>query len=367
MAHYEFWYADALGNRISNIPNVSSFSYVMVAGDVGVLSLNTPLSGLPHESNIPDRRINIYRQAVGGSLVLELVAFLDSFSFRTSSNGLEQLDIGGSDLNHLLKRRIVAYNSGSAFAQTNSAFVSNAMRATVARNMGSLTSAERDISGSGYSEANSISQGPAIKKQFAWRNLLTLLQDEQSFSKQQGDEIFFAVVPTSENTMQFQAYAGHIGSDRTITGSNKPVIFSLERGNLLSPSLSYDYSDEANYIYAGGQGIGTDRIIQEAENTDSTGISPFSRKEKFLNATNHDSEDSVLDAAQDRLEKSRPKVNLSGTLISTPTTEYGKDWFFGDRVTVDYRIQADTVIRAVSVSVNGNGDETARARIEIDV
>ena len=112
MSRYEIWYADPLGVRIANIPNTSKFSYVKVAGGVGIVRLSTPLHGLEHESNMPDRRVVIYRQPYGGAQKLEIVGFTDLFSYRTSQDGLNQFDLGASDLNHLLKRRIVAYSSG---------------------------------------------------------------------------------------------------------------------------------------------------------------------------------------------------------------------------------------------------------------
>ena len=181
-----------------------------------------------------------------------------------------------------------------------------------------------------------------------------------------------ASVPTSETTMEFRTYANQPGSDRTLsTSGSNPVVFSLERGNLLNPVLTYDYQDEANYIYAGGKGQQDQRNVQEVEDADSIGLSQFARKEKFVSAISgvlDNSDDQVLARAKDGLAKHRARVNLTATIASTPSSEYGLDWFHGDKVTVDYAgFQFDTIIRAVSVSVNGNGKETVQGRVELDV
>lgn len=370
MARYELWYCDPLGNKISYIPNASSFSYVMVLGDVGVVQFDTPLRGLGHEANVPDRRIHIYRQADGAAQRLEIVAFLDKFTYAHNRDGLGQFGAGASDLNVLLKRRIVAYNSGNAKSLFSGSFTSNQMRLVSRHNNGpTADNADRDITAVGYSSAEAIGAGPAINKQAAWKNCLELLQDMQAFSKQGGAEVFFAVVPTSETTMQFQTYASQPGADRTLATGKTPVVFSLQRGNLLNPSLTYDYSNEANYIYAGGKGQEDQRNVQEASDATSIGRSPFARKEKFVSAISgvlDNSDDQVLAKAKDALEKSRARVNLTGTIISTASTAYGKDWFFGDKVTIDYAgFQFDTIIRAVSVSVDGDGRETVSARVEL--
>lgn len=371
MARHELWYTDPLGNKISYIPNASKFSYVMVSGDVGVAQFDTPLRGLNHEANTPDRRIHIYRQADGAAQRLEIVAFLDRFSYAHNRDGLGQFGAGASDPNVLLKRRINAFASGTSQSNYSGSFASNMMYQAAIRNLTEIFSAQPDrtIADHGFSVAAPISQGGSVNKQAAWKNTLDLLQEIQTLSKQQGQEIFFAIVPTSETAMQFQTYANQPGADRTLASGKTPVVFSLERGNLLAPQLTYDYSNEANYIYAGGKGQEDQRNVQEASDAASIGRSPFARKEKFVSAISgvlDNSDEQVLAKAKDALEKSRARVNLTGTIISTASLAYGKDWFFGDKVTIDYAgFQFDTIIRAVSVAVDGDGRETVTARVEL--
>ncbi len=371
MSRYEFWYADNLGNRIAPISTVGNFEYVKVVGDVGLLRLNTPIRGDEHEARIPDRRIHVYRQAYGGAQILELVVFLDLFNYRTSQNGLDQFEAGGSDLNDLLRRRIIAYAAASAQASITGGSSGNQMLLIARENLGpDATNTDREIDGYGFTvEANS-GLGGTVAIQAAWRNVLDLLQDLQAFSKNAGDEVFFGIVPTSETAMEMRVWNGQPGADRTVTSGASPVTFSLERGNLINPQLSYDYRDEASYIYAGGKGQEDERNVQEAEDTTATGRSPFARKEKFVSAISGvlDNSDAEVQAkADDSLAKNRARVTLTATIISTPTTSYGLHWFHGDKVTIDYQdIQFDTIIRAVSISVDGDGKETIAARVEFD-
>lgn len=370
MARYELWYCDPLGNRISYIPNASKFSYVMVSGDVGVVQFDTPLRGLGHEANTPDRRIHIYRQAYDAAQRLEIVAFLDRFTYTHSQDGLGQFGGGASDPNTLLKRRIIAYTSGSSQARINGGALGNQMLLVARENLGpDATDTAREIDGYGFSVEAYSGLGGAIDKEAAWKNVLDLLQDLQAASKQAGGEIFFGIVPVSETDMQMQVRQGQPGADRTLATGKTPVVFSLERGNLLNPQLTYDYSNEANYIYAGGKGQEDQRNVQEASDSASIGRSPFARKEKFISAISgvlDNSDDQVLAKAKDALEKSRARVNLTGTIISTAGTEYGRDWFHGDKVTIDYAgFQFDTIIRATSISVDGDGRETIQARVEL--
>ncbi|HLA39070.1 MAG TPA: hypothetical protein VJ417_03695, partial [Candidatus Glassbacteria bacterium] len=63
----------------------------------------------------------------------------------------------------------------------------------------------------------------------------------------------------------------------------------------------------------------------------------------------------------------KPRLRFSGKLLDTPQAVYGKDWNFCDRVTVEYRgRQLDGLVNAVTVKVDGEGNETVEARFEVE-
>jgi hypothetical protein len=365
--YFELWYCDPLGNRISSISTAMGFQYTRVAGDVGVLSIPLPMLGKVYENTNPDFRIHLYYQPYGGSLKLEIVAFLDRFDYSTAAGGLNQINLGGSDLNILLKNKIIANPAGSTGATFSGGYTTNQMTLLARRTIGGSTTGNRDLTDYGIvvpGTGADIDLGPAIEKSAAWKNALVTLQDMQSFSKDAGQEIFFGIVPKSETIGEFRTAVNQWGADRTYS-SNNPIVFSEEYGNLSNPVLSYDYVSEKNYIYAGGQGKGDDRIVGEAEDSAATGRSPFSRKEKFINVTTLTTANAVEDAAEIHVQRHRKRIVLRGDIISNSITEYGKDWNMGDRITIFYQgKQIDAIVRAVLVKLDNTGKLNIQGRVE---
>ncbi len=364
MANYEIWYCDDIGNRIASIATVEKFEYVKVAGDVGVMTMSLPVTGAVWEQVKPDHRIHIYRQPVNGSMALEFVAFLQGFNWTTDKNGLSNFPMAGECPNTLLTRRISAYNSEAAQATLDKSTASQALIAAVSRNLIAATDTARRVDDHlGYTDS-SLAIGGAIKKPVAWDKLLEAMQDIQASTKTQGTEIFYGIIPTSDTALSFTTWQDQPGQDRTST------VFSLERGNLVNPSLSYDYSKIKTYIYVGGKGEGASRNIEEVQDTTREGLSYWARRESFRNATYVTIDDTTAlnDVGQDELAKFRPKIKLTCTLIDAASTRYGLDWNWGDKVTIDYQgIQASTIIRAVHVKVDSNGKESISTRAEIEL
>lgn len=363
-AYYEFWYCDDLGNRLENITSISQFEYVKVAGDVGLLSIATPLQGSLWETNQVDRRIHVYRQPVGGSLKLELVAFLQTFTYETLSDGLNQFSTRGHDPNGLVERRINAYHSESASSLYDGAYVSNQMTTAFRRNLGTTAGSGRNLDSNQLSLAPDISQGVAYKKKTSYKELIKILQDMQRTSRE-GTEIFWSIVPISDTELQFKTFSTQIGVDRS-----NDVVFSVENGNLVDVRLSYDWSNAESYIYVGGKAEGASRNVEEVSDNNRINQSFWGRREKFRNATfiDIDDTDALNDVGQAELVKFRPTTTLQGSMIDTNNFRYGVDWNFGDRVTINHAgFQSDTVIRAIHVRVDSTGRETISSKVELDL
>lgn len=369
MTNYELWYSDDIGNRLDYIRDAISFEYVKVLGDIGICALYVPKRGQVYDNTIPDRRVLIYRQPIGGNLSLDYVGPSRKFDTITSGEGQYQLEIDTVDFNDLLKRRITAYYAGEAEVDvTGNAddLMKEAVRDQLIDNAdySGTPDPARDIDAYGFSVQADTSDGPSLSKGFAWRNLLKVLQDLQADAKAQGTEVFFGIVPTTETTMQFRTWIA--GRDRTVSTGYNPIVFSLEWGNLTNPRLVDDYMDEQNYIYAGGKDEKTERIIQTASDSDRMNISRLNRREGFA-YSNGDTNAAVLTDARNWLERKRPSTRLFGELLNTPLTPYGsiQGWQLGDKVTVNYaKRQFDVTIRSVHVKVDSNGKETIRAKIE---
>ena len=373
MINYELWYADALGNRIEPITHINIPEYVKTVGGLGFLNVAIPFDrSKTYAGQNPDRRIHLYRQPINGALELELICFCRRFRYATNSVGLTSQSISGFDQSELLARRIVAYYANET-QTTKTAEADDMMKEVVDENMGSSSATDydgnavtgRDITSDGFSIAGDLTDGPSLTKSFAWRNVLSVLQSLQASSKALGTEVYFGIVPNSPTSLIFETKTGQWGADRSITSGINPIVFSLEWGNLVNPSMEFDYTQEASLVYAGGTGKGSNRVIQEDENTESTGLSPFSRREKFT-SNNTANPDSVKALAEDEIARRRPIRTVTGTLISTPSAPYGGNgWNIGDLVTVNYLdVQFDTMVKSVSVRMNQRGKETITAKIE---
>jgi hypothetical protein len=133
------------------------------------------------------------------------------------------------------------------------------------------------------------------------------------------------------------------------------------------PSLEYDYSKEENYIYAAGQGEGTARNVQQVSDSDRYLLSIWNRCEGFADARNQTADNGVREAGRAALETGRPRIRFAATPVDTAGTRFGIDWDFGYKVRSRYKnVEFDTIIRAVTISLDGNRRETIQARLDFE-
>lgn len=353
-ANYELWYADDLGKRLAYINDVMSFEYVKVIGDIGIGAFQFSNRPSAYRANIPDRRIHVYRQPIGGRLALDFSCRLRRFDTETTRDGQFWRSLVGADNNEILARYIVASAAETDEAQLTNQYVDDGMKDIYANTVATVLDSDQ-----GFSADGDHSLGPQIDKAFAWRNVLAVLQDLQADSFANGNEVFFGLVDGGETTQAFRTWINQPGRDLI-----DKIVFSLERGNLSNPRLSYDYSDMATLVYATGQGQQSNRIVQAAEDDILRTISRVAHTEKFRHSSG-DTIALVQSDANDELLRHRPRVNFSASISDTPLVRYGRDWQLGDKVTVSYAgIQLDTIIRSVRVRVEPSGQETIDSRVE---
>jgi hypothetical protein len=145
-------------------------------------------------------------------------------------------------------------------------------------------------------------------------------------------------------------------------------LFGRKYGNLEKPVLTYDYTEEMNYIYAGGQGEKSGRKIKTSSDSDRIGKSPWNRREGFKDArSTGDTDAAVQDAADDMLAASKPRVTFAADILDTKQARFGVDWFWGDKVTCEYvGLDFDGVIKVLHVNVDDKGKEKIKARVEVE-
>lgn len=367
-ASYELWLTRDSGKRIAQLTTGVKFTATQVVNKIGWLTLQMPAS-VNQDFIKPDYLIQIFRRPIGGIISLWDVFLVRKWEFFTQGNN-EITTIQGPNINDLLRRRIALAYTGTAGADKTD-YADDMMKEFVTESISDGTNPAPSAGTrvwDNLSIAGDVSAGPSISKVAQFGTLLNtagggLLPDIAKAAKEEGTEVFFGIYPdvitTTSISFVFRTFTGQPGAD-----VSDRVIFSQDRGNMREPRLTYDYSEEVNYVYGGGSGEGELRDIQEAYDADRYGASIWARCEGFANAPNQTG-DTLLATAQRTVYDGKPKVNFTAIPVDTQGTRYGVHWNLGDKVTAKYKnIQFTTIIRSVTITVQ-DGKEDIQARLEL--
>jgi hypothetical protein len=378
MARYELWLTDDRGLRITDqrgrsyLTSFLSLTASRAVNTIGRFTLAVPAT---FDDNLlkPDRMIQVWRAPTGGRLGLWRTYFVRRWIFETRS-GEESITISGPDTNDLLRRRIVAAFAGSAQASKTD-LADDMMKEIVTEAIADGVAPTPDAGTRAWSDltiAADLGNGPTITKAFSFDQLLTpsgqgVLPKLAKAARAAGTEVFFDIVPNvvsgSSITFQFRTFTGQPGQD--VTGQG--VLFDQQRGNMVNPRLEYDYSQEENYIYAAGQGVADAREVQQVSDSARYLASQWNRCEAHADARNQTAANGVREAGRADLEDGQPRIRFRAEPVDTTGTRFGRDWDFGYKVRSRYRnVEFDTIIRAVTISVDSNGNEDVRARQEYE-
>ncbi len=363
MSH-EVWLTTPAGVKIALLDTHMGFRYTRAVNLAGAFKL--PLGGVFDDSLLAiDQRVQVWRQPTGGALYLDFQGFIRDIRRSDDKNDRRTTTILGGDMNYLLSSRIVAYAAGSAEASKSNQ-ADDMMKDIVRENLGGSAVATRDLTGQGFSVQADTTDAPSITKAFSYRNVLTVLQELADASYQEGTHLYFGIASTSDTDIEFRTKIDQWGADRSWPDGANPVIVSQEMSNLQGPLLEFDHFDEINFVYSGGQGEEEGRNVREVEDTTRQGISIWNRREGFRDARDRETDAGVDDAGEALLNKRRPALRFNGILMDTKGTQYGLNWQFGDRVTIQYAgFTYDALVNKVEVIVDGNGLENIRGRLEI--
>lgn len=358
---YEIYLSDTRGFRIALLDRVQTITYVRAANRPTVWAVTIP-DVYPTSYIQPDNIVEIWRDGK-----FESGGFLRKWTYAGPDDSATVTLTGPSFL-YVLASRIIAYAAGES-ESAKSDFADDMIKAIVRENLGSLaTDTDRDLSDLNFTVQNDASAGESLDRRFAWRKVLETCTALAKESTQRGTRIYFDVIPFWAGdvfNLEFRTYANQRGQDRTYV-SNTPVVFGATWGNLDNPVLEYDYWDEGNYVYAGGQGLGTNRLIEEQSDTGRIAISPWNRREIFASVSNEQTVSEVQSAGEAALDARKPRLRFTADLLSVPGTLYGEDWDFGDKVVATHRDKEfDGHIDTVRVRVDRNGKESIGAKIEV--
>lgn len=363
---YQIRVADAFGVERLVIPDhgpgaFAALDLAYAVNSIGALTLTLDATRYDKRMFVRDTRLIVERSIDGAPPYAEGErAWLVRRPKRTISQQVRQLVITAVDGPHLLKRRIVAYNAGTANTSKTGA-ADNVMKAIVRENFVSATDTARNLASTLFAVQADLGLGASVSKAFTRRTVLTVLQELAEASTTAGTYLAFDVVWTG-SLFEFRTYAGQRGVDHS-SDSGQPVLIGPDFGNLADVEDADDAMDEVTVVYAGGQGEGADRAVATASDSVRIGASPFNRIEDFRQANNTDDTTQLQDEADSALRAGRPRRIVSGTFIDTPGVTYGRHIHFGDIVPAS--IEGDTVncrIDAVHLAVEG-GRETVDLRL----
>jgi len=373
-SRHEIWLTEDTGRRLKLLDGILGLTATRTTNRIGGFALSLPVTFDTSLIDV-DRMIQVWRAPPGKNLKLWRAYFIRQWRFETMADSRHAFIIGGPDVLDLMRRRIVASYAGSAQASKLD-FADDMMKEVVSE---SIVDGTNPAPAAGTRVWTNLSvqadagAGPLIGKAFAWGQLLRLdgsgvLPGLARVAKIAGQEIFFDIVPNAVDgdsiTFEFQTYADQPGRDMTSLG----VVFDEEYGNLKEPFLEFDYTEEENYIYAGGQGVGYARNVQQISDSARYLASIWNRCEAFADARNQTSDTGVTTTGRNLLQDGQPKIRFGGLPVATARTRFGIDWDFGYKVTARYAgYEQAIIIRSVTIILDDQGRETINARFDDEV
>lgn len=288
--------------------------------------------------------IAVYREFAGSVQVIT-----------TTIAEVATLDVTALGENFWLSTRQVAYYAGVANRSQFTAQASETIMKTLfAYNFGASATVGngRFLDGrvTGATTTATTGGGATQSISVAGINLLTALQKVQQSAN--GD---FALIFTAPATFTFTWYAGQLGTNRTAS-----VIFSVGNGTVGRLSMTTDQADDATAVIVAGQGEGSARAITTRPTSLPTGLA---LREGYVDARNQKALSEYQQLGDAVLAQyARDRYSVEASIIQSNALMYGRDYFFGDLVTVD---TGDGSVTRKITTANLRFDKDGREVIDI--
>ena len=347
------WYTHE-GVKKGVIQSFNSLEYVKVQNQIGSLVVDIPRGLYQYDEFSVGDIFEVWREKNG---VLELqnetAYFLQDWVFWEGSEGDEYIRLVASDANWLLDTAIVWAYAGSAAGEMTDypddmmkTIVENELGATAGTTRTKLTCAP-DLSAG----------GSAITKAFAYRNVLTVLQEIAEAAHENDVWLGFDVVRTAPGVFEFRTYTGQRGQNHG-RASGDPRLVGKQYGNLSQATFGTYHADERNVVLVAGQGEDAARTLVTRSNTSRMTASKWNRREYFKDSRD-DETTAALEADGDAaLDEFRPRQVLTGTLHDTPGMQYNIHYQFGDVLSAEaFGYHVDCHVGSVRVKVDQDGGE----------
>lgn len=367
MTSFELWLCNDKGVRLAQIENFVRLDATRIANRAGVCLLDLP-SGFDVGLLGKDYVIEVWRKSEGAYSLFNMY-FIRRIQIRQDGPG-RYIQLTGYDPNYLAGGRIVYEYAGSTGADKTD-YLDDMIKAIWSEQ--AISNSDTDRNWDSLSVENDWSAAPSSTIGFAYRNVQSVFDSIVNLSRGEGTRLYWALEPsfsTATSTgifyrFRLATYINQPGQDLTESAGSQ-IFFGPTYGNIKDAVLTYDWSNEATVVYAAGLGQEAARIRSEQEDTDRSQESVWSRREAFADARfSGGSSTSVAAVAKQKLAEHEPILNFTGTLVDTEAARYGRDWDFGDRITVTMQgIELDAVIEVVYLRIDQSGGVSIEARVE---
>jgi len=201
----------------------------------------------------------------------------------------------------------------------------------------------------------------------SWVRLLDAVTDSVGQDGTKGDCDFR--VERVSGGYQFNTYSPFFGTDRRRGNSegNKPTIFSFDNGNMKNPEKQVLWANAVTVSYGGWQGGGMERTIYERQNTDALAEDVYARREAFYDVRDVPQGDTIAGILDQKLIDDGEKVIVTAQILQTDACLYGRDWWFGDLVTLDLPDGTTYDMRVIEARgrLSGDNEEEIEGTIEL--
>ena len=355
---YEIRITDPYGTTIKILERFTSLDYSRKVNHIGELSLTTED---PDDKDVflPENRIEVWRNnGTTARMDLDAVWFIHTVIPTYYASGAVMYEVQASDQIGILDRRVIPYNEGNPTTEKQ-AEADDVIKDIMRENFGaSAEDSDRDLSDYITVQADQT-LGPQVTIFCAKDNVYDTLKEIADTSYESGTFLAFDLVYNPDaGTFEFRTYINQRGVDRSVVYSAESLIVGIEKGSLANIAFTDSRKDEKNYIYAGAKDLVGIVPIQTASDADSIAISPYHRRELFLNASSSDDADELQDEANRSLEENRYRERFEATLAQEFAIEnYGDGFDIGDKVSVSFDGKIYTAfVDAIGVHVDTNGE-----------
>lgn len=374
--NYTIWLCRPTGERVALLSPIVHLTYRRAVNRTGFWvdehgQRHWPLTLILAADDLPkwvrtsfqrDWQLEVWRQTGSGLLELdtETIWLIARVSHQVLEDGLPIVEVKAVPALALLERRIVAYANGTPQTQKYGA-ADDVMRAIMRENFGSAASPARDVSTwlRIPPPSEDLHAGAVVSKNIAYRRVLEVLQELATASAEQGIPLFFDVVCRDDGLLprlQFATYSQVRGTNLARGNSRgyPPLILSAETGSLIRVRRTQDWSNQITAVYVAGQGAKTTRQLVEISDDERAGMIPFGRSEALVDARHTTVMSDLAYEGLVALQTGRAQDDCSGYVVSRePSFVYGRDWRFGDRVSVEFQGETiDCQVDAIQVVVD---------------